>query len=59
MPNSVEFEHFCRALILRGHNRDWIRRNRSLLMQRFECDPVPFDCPVPPQGRAHDRYEEI
>ena len=59
MQNSVEFEHYCRALVLRGHSRDWIRRNRVTLEKRFEVDQVPFDCPAPPQEAVRDRYAEL
>ena len=50
MQNSADFENYCHALALRGHSRDWIRRNRPLLEERFARDTVPFEAPrrLPP-----------
>lgn len=59
MQNSADFENYCHALALRGHSRDWIRRNRPLLEERFARDTVPFEAPPPPAPIAHDRYGEL
>jgi hypothetical protein len=53
------FDQWLVAQAVAGHDRDWLRRNRPMLLKRWKNDDSPLPPPLPAQPKTHDRYSEI
>ena len=54
------FEAWLVAQAVAGHDREWLRRNRPLLLKRWKKDDSPLPPPPPREPNpVPDRYSEV